>query len=400
MPSKQQLTSHTRHLLKIKAFQFEEVKVPEGSTFAFQVNDRVLNWQEMIKDRRVIKCSKSYNSLLSQSTWKTLPDITEDHNAPNSFAYYPSDHGFLEIKDENGKLLGFRFPLKRENLEILKDCDEMVDGLPTNTGKHKRGTFNLRHWGVWADYSPDFMMSNDMQRDLEVARVWLSQNQDLFAEASDVLRMVDPEQYVHMRNEFRKFMEKEAAPDGLPLEQVAGVWHTVALNRKQVGNASTTHQDWKDGQQTYNCVIPYGEWSGGDLILWPLKLRVQISEGEGFLFLGRVIAHSVSEVVGMRNSVDAFLHKSNFDCLRRKMKEEEEEKEVIEGELVGGIGGVERREKGLAAMKRKGKDEVRKVGEKRVRGEKNKKDKKRKRVGDSDRLKRKKESKKRVRLVE
>ena len=76
------------------------------------------------------------------------------------------------------------------------------------------------------------------------------------------------------------------------------------------------------------------------------------------------------------------------------MKEEEEVKEVIEGELVGGIGEVERREKGLAAMKRKGKDEVRKVGEKRVRGEKNKKDKKRKRVGDSDRLKRKKESKK------
>ena len=121
MPPKQQLTSYTRHLLKIKAFQFEEVKVPEGSTFACQVNDRVLNWQEMIKDRRVIKCSKSYNSLLSQSTWKTLPDITEDHNAPNSFAYYPSDHGFLEIKDKNGKLLGFRFPLKRENLDILKD---------------------------------------------------------------------------------------------------------------------------------------------------------------------------------------------------------------------------------------------------------------------------------------
>ena len=67
---------------------------------------------------------------------------------------------------------------------------------------------------------------------------------------------------------------------------------------------------------------------------------------------------------------------------------------MIEGELVGGIGRVERREKALAAMKRKGKDEVRKVGEKRVRGEKNKKDKKRKRVGDSDRLKRKKESKK------
>jgi hypothetical protein len=394
MSSRQELNSHTRHLLRLKAFQFEEVEVPEGSTFACQVNNRVLDWKERIKDRRVIKCSKSYNSLLSQSTWKTLPDITEDPNGPNSFAYYPSDHGFLEIKDENGKLLGFRFPLKRENLEVLKDCDEMVDGLPTTIRKHKRGTFNLRHWGVWADYSQNFMMSKEMKRDLEVARVWFSQNQDLFAEASDVLRMMDAEQYVHMRNGFRKFMEREAAPDGLQLEPVAGVWHTVALNRKQVGNASETHQDWKDDGQTYNCVIPYGEWSGGDLILWPLKLRVQISEGEGFFFLGRLIAHSVTEVVGMRNSVDAFIHKSNFDCLSRKMKEEEEEKEVVEEGLVGGVSGVERKEKALSAMKRKGKDEARKVGEKKVRGEKNKKDKKRKRVGDSERFQRKKKAKK------
>jgi len=141
-------------------------------------------------------------------------------------------------------------------------------------------------------------------------------------------------------------------------------------------------------------VIPYGEWSGGYLILWPLKLRVQISEGQGFFFLGRLIAHSVTEVVGMRNSVDAFIHKSNFDCLSRKMKEEEEEKEVVEEGLVGGVSGVERREKGLSAMKRKGKDEARRVGVKKVREEKNKKDKKRKRVGDSERFQRKKKAKK------
>ena len=113
MPPRNQPTSHTRHLLRLKAFQFEEVEIPEGSTFACQVNDRVLDWQKRTKDTRVIECSKSYNFLFSQSTWKTLPDITEDLNPSNSFAYYPSDHRFLEMKDENGKLLGFRFPLKR-----------------------------------------------------------------------------------------------------------------------------------------------------------------------------------------------------------------------------------------------------------------------------------------------
>jgi hypothetical protein len=78
----------------------------------------------------------------------------------------------LEFKDENVKLLGFRFPLKRENLDVMKDCDEKLDELPTTIRKHKRDTFNLRHWGVWSNYSQDFMRSKEMQRDLEVASVW------------------------------------------------------------------------------------------------------------------------------------------------------------------------------------------------------------------------------------
>ena len=56
-------------------------------------------------------------------------------------------------------------------------------------------------------------------------------------------------------------------------------------------------------------------------MLWPLKMRVQISEGEGFLFLGHLIAHSLTAITGMRNAVNFFIHESNFDCLKRKLKE-------------------------------------------------------------------------------
>jgi hypothetical protein len=73
-------------------------------------------------------------------------------------------------------------------------------------------------------------------------------------------------------------------------------------------------------------VIPFSTgsaWEGGDLILWPLKMRIEIQEGEGFLFLGSLIAHQAGEVTkGVRNSLDLFVHKSNFDCLGRWMDRE------------------------------------------------------------------------------
>jgi hypothetical protein len=62
---------------------------------------------------------------------------------------------------------------------------------------------------------------------------------------------------------------------GEKLHQMENPWNQwqecgMKWPSQQMGNASETHANLKDELQTYNCVIPYGEWDGGDLILWPI----------------------------------------------------------------------------------------------------------------------------------
>ena len=111
--------------------------------------------------------------------------------------------------------------------------------------------------------------------------------------------MVDPDQYVHCRNDFKEKMAEVDGPDGNPLQPAAGVWHALAVNLNQVGVGVKTHVDWKDTKSVFNCLIPWGNWTGGDLVLWPLKMRIQILEGEGFFFLGAITAHCGTEIDGM-----------------------------------------------------------------------------------------------------
>ena len=288
----------TKQLLDMRAFLPTEVSIGPGSTFACEIDDQVLSWKANTADKRVVTSTKTFSSLLHDSSWiGLLPDITKDDDNLQKFTYLPSSGGprFLEIRDPRGKLLGFRFPITDENLEILKHSQSILSSGCAPNG-HKRGTFDVKHWGVWADYSKEFRMTKEMESELETATAWLERNQELFKEASNVLRMVDPAQYAHCRNNFVEEMGKVVGPDGHPLKPVAGVWHALAINSNQVGNSSNKHVDWKDAKTSYNCIIPWGAWGGGDIVLWPLKMRIEVREGDGFLFPGAIIAHSVTAI--------------------------------------------------------------------------------------------------------
>ena len=66
-----------------------------------------------------------------------------------------------------------------------------------------------------------------------------------------------------------------------------------------------------------------GEYKGGGLILWPLNMVIKLQPGDAFFFMGSLIAHNVHEVVGVRNSVDFFCHKTMLTW-KDRCKEEEE----------------------------------------------------------------------------
>ena len=57
-------------------------------------------------------------------------------------------------------------------------------------------------------------------------------------------------------------------------------------------------------------MIPYGDWQGGEIILWDLKQGVELKEGQALFFRGRIIIYNAWRIEGKRNCLDLFIHES------------------------------------------------------------------------------------------
>jgi hypothetical protein len=59
----------------------------------------------------------------------------------------------------------------------------------------------------------------------------------------------------------------------------------MAINQEMTkGSQGEWHQDWQDSHRIFNCVVPFGKFTGADLALWQPKVRLQLSRGEAFFF--------------------------------------------------------------------------------------------------------------------
>ncbi|KAI5803886.1 hypothetical protein EDC01DRAFT_627695 [Geopyxis carbonaria] len=64
--------------------------------------------------------------------------------------------------------------------------------------------------------------------------------------------------------------------------------------------------------------MAYGEtYQTGWLIIWQLKIMIEMKRGDVCFFYGSFLAHNVVDIVGQRNSLDCFTHKSVLDWWKR-----------------------------------------------------------------------------------
>ena len=218
---------------------------------------------------------------------------------PATFTIIPSSDGpatHHQILDSRGYVLGYRQPIPADLLQRLRDSTaDLPHVRPTNT---VRGQFTHRHYAVWRDYAAVPFQSSEYRRDGAQAVDWVEQNTPLFEYLSNGLRMINPQSYARIVG---------AAPHlrRQGLEPLCGAWYGVAINQAATGSTGV-HQDW--GDHGYNCVVPWGEYQGGELILWQLRLKVALRPGDAFFFAGSLIAHNAQDIVGERNSIDVFCH--------------------------------------------------------------------------------------------
>ncbi|RPB24193.1 hypothetical protein L211DRAFT_214426 [Terfezia boudieri ATCC MYA-4762] len=77
-----------------------------------------------------------------------------------------------------------------------------------------------------------------------------------------------------------------------PLELLCNPWSGAAINQQITPDSILQHhQDWKDIRSLPNAVIPYGNYQGGDLVLWQAKCIIELQPGDVLLFMGSLLCH-------------------------------------------------------------------------------------------------------------
>ena len=112
----------------------------------------------------------------------------------NMFTVINSDEKHHAIIDERGVILGYRYRVKPELLETLKETTADLPHMGVNTGK--RENYPTHHYTVWHDYSKELYESADYQKELPASKEWYNKNSELFEYLFDGLRMISPMTYV------------------------------------------------------------------------------------------------------------------------------------------------------------------------------------------------------------
>ena len=80
------------------------------------------------------------------------------------------------------------------------------------------------------------------------------------------------------------------------------------------------HRDVKESKFGFSSVVPAGNYTGGALILYDLRLVVELTSGEVFLFPDSLIHHANEDISAERSSIVAFTQENLFHYWARKYK--------------------------------------------------------------------------------
>ena len=86
------------------------------------------------------------------------------------------------------------------------------------------------------------------------------------------------------------------------------IWFALGGDASLVVRVVTVRVVTDFGNLGYNCVVPWGRYNGGGLVLWQLEMIVELEPGDTFFLMGSLITHNVDEIQGIRNSIDLFCH--------------------------------------------------------------------------------------------
>lgn len=326
------------HLVQIKAVTPQSIQSEayqlKGS-LEQQTNQLLRSWDIEQGNLSIVKSKILTSTLKTRSSWKgCYPSIAESQNglglpeATQGFSFITiQQFQAMQIRDPAGVLQAYRFPVPTN---VITNLSSATTALPSlDRGKATsgssdplaRGSYDQRHYAVWAEYGNKPAYSRELAKDGLSGLDWVENIRHTSAFVNKVVQLELPEQYVKGTNkDLARALRSVEVPKGLPtpLASPFQSFHGVCINRGISNDDSQIHFDNLDEKNTSNLVIPFGVFTGAHLILWQLKMIIELPSGWGILFPGSLLAHNLTTVYGERNSVDFFIHKALYDWLQRQ----------------------------------------------------------------------------------
>ena len=211
----------------------------------------------------------------------------------------------LFIYGSDGGLLAYRGHLN--DPQILENLTSSLEKLPRRTNLKfrgiDRGSYSTRHYCTWSPYSKRPFISKELQEDGEAGLEFLKLNTMLWKKLSNILGQISPGTY-------RQFLQYPL-PKNSP--RFCTAWAGCVVNLGDKDPVQTKpHRDVKESKFGFSCVVPAGNYIGGALILYDLRLVIELCPGEVFLFPDSLIHHANEDISGERSSIVAFTQENFF----------------------------------------------------------------------------------------
>jgi hypothetical protein len=188
------------------------------------------------------------------------------------------------------------------------------------TEPHKRGRFDTSFYTSWAAFNPggEIKVSADFHKNGKEGERFVKATKSLWKEASHFMEDICPGQYRELR--------KARLPPRM--RKQAGVWSGFVVNKgsEEALVETTPHRDYKSIFYGKSCLYPFGDFEGGAVILWDLRLILELKAGDLFLFEDHLLMHSNEPVRGERHSLVAFMRQRVLDQHNKEFGKEDKKR--------------------------------------------------------------------------
>jgi hypothetical protein len=273
-------------------------------------------WNEEIEDFDICFGTLRQKYIKNQN-FEVVPDPITAKYKDGQFRRIVSRSGPIILRGKDGGIFGYRVPAilvseDGSHIEgLLKWVAEFGPSLPEQKDE-KRNIKCVRRYGHWVKYNKggDLKETGDYRKDGLVAKKFFEYT-SLFW---NCIRESFPQHCLG-----RVFRDLTQYDLNLGQKRMCGLWTVCAINVAVNGNPveTTPHRDLQGFFRGMSCLCPFGNFVGGDLILWELEAVVELKSGDLFFFTDHLINHSNETADGQRNSVVAFTEDKTWSWMQK-----------------------------------------------------------------------------------